>query len=136
MACKQTAGMATSRHDIWTSAWRRAIRRAGCATSAEPSYSNLLAPGQPGGAASLKRGDILDILPGGRIAVLDCVITHPAAASYARGDLRQAGFAAAKAETSKHRAFELLGDGAGYKLLPLAGVKKRKKKKIHWKNQR
>ena len=78
-----------------------AIRRAGCATSAEPSYSNLLAPGQRGGAAGLKRGDILAILPGGRIVVLDCVLTHPAAASYARGASQQAGFAAAKAETNK-----------------------------------
>ena len=114
MACKQTAGMATSRHDIWTSAWRRAIRRAGCATSAEPSYSNLLAPGQCGGAAGLKRGYILVILPNGRIVVLDCVVTHPAAASYAHGAQRQAGFAAAKAETNKHHVFELIGDGAGY----------------------
>ena len=121
MACKQTAGMATLRHDIWASAWRRAIRRAGCATSAEPSYSRLLAPGQRGGAAGLKRGDILAILPGGRIVVLDCVITHPAAASYARGASQQAGFAAAKAEANKRRAFEIFGDGAGYEFLPLAG---------------
>ena len=41
MVCKPTAGMATLRHDIRTSAWRRA----GCATCAEPSYSNVLAPG-------------------------------------------------------------------------------------------
>ena len=71
MACKQTARMATLRHDVWASAWRRAIHRAGCATSAQPSYSNLLARGQREGAASLKRGDMLDILPGGRIVVLD-----------------------------------------------------------------
>ena len=65
--------------------------------------------------------DILAILPGGRLVVLDCVVTHSAAASYARGASRQAGFAAAKAETSKRRAFELFGDGAGYDFLPLAG---------------
>ena len=68
----------------------------------------------------MKWGDILTILPGGRIVVLDCVVTHPAAASCARGASRQAGFAAAKAETSKCHAFEL-GDGAGYEFLPLAG---------------
>ena len=76
--------MAILRCDIWASTWRRAIRRAGCASGAEPSYSNLLAPGQRGGAACLRRGDILAILPWARIVVLDCVVTHPAAASYAR----------------------------------------------------
>ena len=69
----------------------------------------------------MKRGDILAILPGGRIVDLDCVITHPAAASYARGASRQAGFAAATAETNKRRAFEVFGDSAGYEFLPLAG---------------
>ena len=72
MACKLTAGMATLRYDIWASDWRRAIRHAGCGTtSAEPSFSNLLAPGQRGGAAGLRQGDILAILPGWRIVVLD-----------------------------------------------------------------
>ena len=60
-------------------------------------------------------------MPGGRIVVLDYVVTHPAAASYARGASRQAGFAAAKAETSKRCAFELFVDSAGYAFLPLAG---------------
>ena len=70
MVCKQTAGMATVRHDIRASAWRRA----GCATSAEPSYSNLLAPGQHRGAPGLRRGDILAITPGVCIAVLHCAV--------------------------------------------------------------
>ena len=113
--------MATLSHDIWASAWRRAIHRAGCANIAEPSYSNLLAPGQRGGAAGLKQGDILAILPSGRIVVLDCVVTHPAASSYAQGASREAGFEAAKAETSKRRAFELFGNGTGFEFLPLAG---------------
>ena len=71
----------------------------------------------------MKRGDILAILPAGRMIVLDCVVTHPAAASYVRGASRQAGFAAAKAETSKCLAFELFGDGAAmnYEFLLLAG---------------
>ena len=69
----------------------------------------------------MKRGDILAILPGGRIVVLDCVITHPAAASYTRSASQQAGYAAAKAETNKRRAFEIFGDGAGYEFSPLAG---------------
>ena len=73
VSCGGRSRMATLRHDIWASARRRAIRRAGCDTSAEPSYSNLLAPGQRGGAAGLKRGDILALLPGGRIVALDCL---------------------------------------------------------------
>ena len=51
---------------------------------------------------------------------MDCVITHPAAASYARGASQQAGFAAAKAETRKRRTFELFYDGPGYEFLQLA----------------
>ena len=69
----------------------------------------------------MKRGDILAKLPGGRIVGLDCVVTRPAAASYARGASRQAGFAAAKAETNERRAFKLFGDGTGYEFLLLAG---------------
>ena len=64
---------------------------------------------------------MLAILPCGRIVVLDCVVTHPATASYARGASRQAGFAAAKAETNKRRAFGLFSDCVGYEFLPLAG---------------
>ena len=68
----------------------------------------------------MKRGDILAILPGGRIVVLNCVVTHPAAASYARGASQKAGFSAAKAETSKRGAFKFFGDGVGHEFLPLA----------------
>ena len=121
MVCKLTARMATLRHDIWASAWRRAIRRAGYRTSAEPSCSDLLAPGQCGGSAGLRRGDILAILPRGCIVGLDCVVTHPAAASYARGASQLAGFVAAKAEISECRTFEFFSNGAGYKFVPLAG---------------
>jgi hypothetical protein len=118
MACTQTRGTATLRHDLLASAWRRAIRRAGCATSAEPAYSSLAArhSGDPG----LRRGDILAVMPGGRIAVLDCVVTHPAASSYLPGASRTAGFAAARAERLKHADFEQFGSGAGYEFVPLA----------------
>ena len=110
--------MTTWRHDIWASAWCRAIRRVRCAASAEElSYGNLLAPGQRGRAANLRRGDILAILPRGPIVVLDCVITHPAAAAYTQVVTQQAGFAAAKAEANPRRAFVLFGDGVGHKFL-------------------
>ena len=74
MACKLTSGMALLRHDTWASAWSRAIRRIGCAASTETS--NLLEPRQSEGASGLRRGDILAILPGGRIVVLDFVETQ------------------------------------------------------------
>lgn len=120
MVCKQTAGMATLRHDIWASAWRRAIRRAGCATSAEPAYSSLIARGQAGGAAGLRRGDILAVMPEGRVVVLDCVVTHPAAASYVRAASRTAGATVLRAEQMKRRSFDSLGQGVGYDFVPLA----------------
>jgi hypothetical protein len=120
MVCTQTNGMATLRHDIWASAWRRAIRRAGCATSAEPAYSSLIARGQAGGAAGLRRGDILAVMPEGRVVVLDCVVTHPAAASYVRAASRMAGAAVLRAEQAKRRDFDSLGQGGGYDFIPLA----------------
>ena len=84
------------------------------------AQSNLLAPGQRGGAASLRGGGIIAILPGGRIIVLNCVVTHPAAALYVQGTSQLARFAASKAETHQRRAFELFGDGASYEFLLLA----------------
>ena len=36
-------------------------------------------------------GDILVVMPGGRIALLYCVVTHPAASSFLPGDARTAG---------------------------------------------
>ncbi len=120
MVCRQLAGVSTLRHDQWASAWRRVIRRAGCATSAEPAYSGLQRQHGRGGAAGLRRGDILAVMPGGRIAVLDCVVTHPAAASYVREAARTTGSAAAKAEHDKRREFRAHGENAGYDFVPLA----------------
>ena len=67
------------------------------------------------------RGDFLANLPGERIVVLDFVVTHAAAASYAQGALQHAGLAAANAEITKRRAFELYNGGVGYEFLLLAG---------------
>ena len=69
----------------------------------------------------MRRGDILAILPRECIVVFGCVFTHPAAASYLQAASNLARFAAAKAETSKRRAFELFGDGVGYEFVLLAG---------------
>jgi hypothetical protein len=119
LSCKHNAGQATVRHDIWASAWRHAIRRAGCATSAEPLYSSLAAPGAQG-AASQRRGDVLVVWPDGGIRILDCVVTHPAAASYVRDAAESGGSAAAKAEARKRADFRDIGEGSAYGFVPLA----------------
>ena len=61
----------------------------------------MLAPGQCSGVAALWRGGILAILPGNRITVLDYVVTHPCAASYAQSASQGAGSAAVMDETWK-----------------------------------
>ena len=107
MVCNQTKGKATLCHDILAPAWRRAIRRAGCAFSAEPAYSSIAQrhSGDPG----LCRGDILALMPGGRIAVLDCVVTHPIAPSYLACASQTAGYAAERMERKKRSEFERFG---------------------------
>lgn len=108
------------RHDELTSVWRRIFRRAGCATSMEPSYSHLAADRAARGAAGQRRGDILAVLPGGRIVVLDVVVTHPAAASYVVAASQTNGSAAKKAEERKRRQFAEFGAGSAFEFVPLA----------------
>ena len=107
-----------SRNDLLASVRRRAIYRAGCASSAETACSSLAArhSGDPG----LRRGDILAVMPSGRTAVLVCVVTHPAASAYLPGAARTAGFAAARAERLKHTDFEQFGSGVSYDFVPVA----------------
>jgi hypothetical protein len=119
MVCTTTKGMATLRHDIWASAWRRAIRKAGCASSAEPAYNGLRSPLRRQQAAGMHRGDILAVLPGGRVVVLDCVITHPAAPSHVRAAARTSGAAAAKAAKTKVSAFRSRQGACEYEFVPL-----------------
>jgi hypothetical protein len=82
-------------------------------------YSILAAPGTPG-AASQRRGDILVVWPDGRLRILDCVVTHPAAASYVRDAAEAGGSAAAKAETRKRTEFAEVGEGSAFDFVPLA----------------
>ena len=51
---------------------------------------------------------------------MDCLVTHPAAASYAAGASQLAGFAAAKVETNKRRACKVFTDGGSYEFFLLA----------------
>jgi hypothetical protein len=119
-SCPQNAGPITMRHDSGTSVWRRIIRRAGCATSMEPCYSHLAADRAGRDAAGQRRGDILAVLPGGRIVVLDYVVTHPTAASYVVAASQTDGSAAMKAEDRKRRAFATFGAGSAFDFVPLA----------------
>ena len=80
----------------------------------------MLAPGQRGGVGGFRRGDILAIWRRRRIAVLDCVVTPPSAASYVWGVSQEAGSTTALAETCKRQTFECFRDGTGSELVPLA----------------
>lgn len=119
MSCNKYAGEASMRHNSTTSVWRQAMRRAGISTSGEPLYSSL-APEGARGAAGNRRGDILAVMPDGRSIVFDCVVTHPAAASYVRDAAHTDGSAAAKAELRKQRAFDEFAPGSAYEFRPLA----------------
>lgn len=122
MTCKKTAGQATLRHNDMISIWCRALRSAGCSTSLEPLYIGLMAADDVrGAAAGQRRGDILTTMPDGRVLVLDCVITHPAAASYVREASRTTGWAAEMAEQRKWRQFQEFGRNSPVEFKPLAG---------------
>jgi hypothetical protein len=121
MVCKQVAREKQFRHNSWVSAWQRVISRAGCASSAEPPYSGLAAPGAQHGNARGKRGDIITVMPDGRVLILDAVVTHPAAASYVAAASQTTGAAAARAERDKGRKYaDMAQEDAGYEFVPLA----------------
>jgi hypothetical protein len=104
------------RHNIVVSAGRRVLLKACCPTSVEPPYSGL----GGGGDAGQRRGDIFTIKPDGSVVVIDVVVTHPAAASYADAASKRNGWAAARAEAEKRREFEAMGVGGGYEFVPFA----------------
>ena len=112
--------MTTLRHDFMVSAVRRVISRASCASSAEPAYRHLRRSSQREGAEGQRRGDILAVLPGGRISVLDVVVTHPAAPSYVAAAARSDGAAAKRAADRKQQEFCRFGDQAQYTFVPFA----------------
>jgi hypothetical protein len=121
MVCKQVARENQFHHNSWVSAWRRVISRAGCASSAEPPYSGLATPGAQRGNTCNNRGDIITVMPDGRVLVLDTVVTHPAAASHVAAASQTTGTAAARAERDKRREYaDMAQEDAGYDFVPLA----------------
>ena len=115
MVCNYAKGKATLRQDILT--WRCAICRAGCASSTEPAYSSLAQ--RHSGDTALCWGDILAVMPRGRIAVLDCEVTRPTTPSYLVCASQTVGYAAERMEWKKRSECEQFGTGAGYDVVPL-----------------
>jgi hypothetical protein len=97
-------------------AWRRIAHRAGVSTAGEPAMDRLwnTAP-----TNCEDRGDILDVLPSGRV-VADVSVVHPAATSYSRAAARNAGAAAASRDALKRRQYHAGGLPAALSFSPLS----------------
>ena len=73
------------------------------------------------GDAGQRRGDILVVLPSGKISVVDVVVTHPAQQALVSQASTRTGHAAARAEAGKVARFRALGQDAGqYDFVPFA----------------
>jgi hypothetical protein len=122
MACRMNAGWATLRHNLIVSTVRRALSAVGHANSAEPPYHNAIpVSDERGAAAGQRRGDVLFVSrEDGRVTILDCVVTHPAAASYVSKAAREAGSAAEQAEKRKRQQIREFGEGSAFEFVPLA----------------
>ena len=113
MVCRQTAGWSTRRHDNMIPVICRSVHCTGNSTSLEPLYAGVLASSDAqGAAAGQRRGDVLTTMPSGRILAIDCVVTHPAAASYVKQAALKAGYAAEQAERRKHLQFREISSAA------------------------
>lgn len=120
MLCLRVQKMTQMRHDIVAAAVRRVVCRAGCASSMEPSYRHLRGAQQQQ-AASQRRGDVLVVMPSGKISVVDVVVVHPSQQQYLAGAAARAGHAAVGAERGKVNSFRQLGQDAGqYDFVPFA----------------
>jgi len=120
MLCRSVASKATLRHDTLALAVRRCIAKSGCPSSMEPPYRHLRASGQQSGTEGQRRGDILTVLPNGRVVIVDVVVTHPAAPSYYDAASQSNGSAAENAAKRKKREFQRFADGAQYDFVPFA----------------
>ena len=121
MVCKACSDESNQRHNYLASAWREAIRRAGCACSAEPYYARLRNRfASISGAEAARRGDFVAVMPGGTLVVGDATVTHAQAASYVRAAAVTTGSAAAAAEKRKRDGLAAIVTSAGYEFWPLA----------------
>ena len=67
-----------------------------------------------------RRGDILAVLPGWQIDIVDVVVTHPVQHATLKGASKHAGHAAQRAEDGKVRAFRKFADAGQYEFVPFA----------------
>ncbi|NJN00175.1 MAG: hypothetical protein HC793_00355 [Aquincola sp.] len=67
-----------------------------------------------------RRGDIMAVLPGGQIDIVDVVVTHPARQDCLGQACTRTGLAAHRAEEAKVRAFRRFGDAGQYEFVPFA----------------
>jgi hypothetical protein len=117
MVCKSVGKMTEMRNDVVSSAVRRVVCRADCASSMEPSYRHL----RHSGVAGQRRGDVLVVLPSGQISIVDVVVTHPSQQAHINQACTRSGHAAAQAERSKVTEFRRIGDDASqYDFVPFA----------------
>jgi hypothetical protein len=126
MTCSCVKGKATMRHDILKGILRRAIHRAGVASTLEPTLRRL--PGLEAGAYGASRGteaagleasgDILLALESG-MSVVDVSITHPSGVSNRAAAATTDGAAAARRDREKRRTYGQL-EPNGYPFIPFS----------------
>jgi hypothetical protein len=112
MTCSSVQGKATMRHDILKGILRRAIHRAGVASTLEPTLHRL--PGLEAGAYGASRGteeegleargDILLALECG-VSVVDVSITHPSGVANRVAAATGDGAAVARRDREKRRTY-------------------------------
>lgn len=73
-------------------------------------------PADPG----QRRGDILAVLPGGQIGIVDVVVVHPSRQDFLGRSCKEAGYAAGRAAAEKVRKFRGFGDAGQYEFVPFA----------------
>ena len=66
----------------------------------------------------LHRGDVMAILPGGQIDIVDVFVTHPAQQETLGQACKREGVAAQRAEAGKVSDFKKFGDAGHYKFVP------------------
>ena len=67
-----------------------------------------------------RRGDIMAVLPGGRIDIVDVVVVHPSRQDILGRSCQEEGFAARSAANRKVRNFSGFGDAGQYEFVPFA----------------
>ena len=120
MSCLKVAKQRVMRHDLLASALRHIVTCASCSSSMEPPYRRMRGSWEKKGNEGMHRGDILVVLPEGRMDIVDVVVRHPACPSYAGRAARESGSAAMLAEREKRHDFDKFADGAQYGFRPFA----------------